>query len=234
MKYCKSCKVASLDEVGRCPLCESVLVDLPDDPDYSKMKESLSMLEEDRYPDVVISKTSYSLVKRIYSFLAILIIGASIAMDILTVTDVSWSIISIAAVLYGWTLIYHAIRTNVHIGSKIFVQAISASVFIVLVDWFTVFERWSVNYVVPQILLLSNVAIFILMMINRMVWREFVFYQLAVSVIGLVPIGLIVFDVVTRPLASIVCIIVSAVILIGTVIFGDKTVKSELIRRFHV
>ena len=234
MKYCSSCKIASMDEVGRCPLCEALLVALPEDQGFEKISESLSHLEEERYPDVVISKSSYGLIKRIYAFLAIIIIGASIAMDFLIDTDVSWSIISIAAVLYGWTLIYHAIRTNIHIGSKIFVQAISASIFIVLVDWFTVFEHWSVNYVVPQILMLSNVAIFILMMINRMVWREFVFYQLAVSVIGLVPIGLIVFDVVTRPLSSIVCIVVSAVILVCTVIFGDKTVKSELIRRFHI
>ncbi|HAS74874.1 MAG TPA: hypothetical protein DCS67_12085 [Clostridiales bacterium UBA8960] len=234
MKYCKSCKVASLDVVGRCPLCEAILVDLPDSKGFEDLSAQLALMDEDRYPDVVISKSSYSFVKRIYAFLAVLIIGASIAMDILIDSDVTWSIISIAAVLYGWTLIYHAIRTNVHIGSKIFVQAISASVFIVLVDQFTVFEGWSVNYVVPQILTLSNVAIFILMMINRMVWREFVFYQLAMTVIGFVPIALIVFDVVTRPLASIVCIVISAVILVGTVIFGDKTVKSELIRRFHV
>jgi hypothetical protein len=45
---------------------------------------------------------------------------------------------------------------------------------------------------------------------------------------------LILGDVVTRPLASFVSIAISAVILLGTVIFGDKTVKSELIRRFHV
>lgn len=234
MKYCNSCKVASLDEIGRCPLCESLLVTLPETEEFEALSHQLSSLGEDRYPDVVISKSSYSFVKRIYAFLAILIIGASIAMDILIDSDVSWSIISIAAVLYGWTLIYHAIRTNVHIGSKIFVQAISASIFIVLVDQFTIFEGWSVNYVVPQILTLSNVAIFILMMINRMVWREFVFYQLAMTVIGLVPIALIVFDLVTRPLASIVCIVISTVILLGTVIFGDKTVKCELIRRFHV
>ena len=120
------------------------------------------------------------------------------------------------------------------LASKIFVQALSGSLFIFFMDRQTGFDGWSVNYIIPQILILANVSIFILMMINRMVLREFLFYQLAMTIIGFIPIFLIIGDVVTRPMASIVSIAISAVILLGTVIFGDKTVKSELIRRFHV
>ena len=111
---------------------------------------------------------------------------------------------------------------------------IFALIFIFFIDRLTGFDGWSVNYVIPQILILANVGIFILMMINRMVLREFLFYQLAMTIIGFIPIGLILSDIVTRPLTSFVSIIISAVILLGTIIFGDKTVKSELIRRFHV
>lgn len=231
MKYCKNCGVGSLDEVNRCPLCEAVLAE---EPKLDDLIDKMHLPTEDRYPETMISRSWYSVLKRIYMFLVILIVVGSIALDIFVDTEVAWSIISIAAVLYSWTLINHAIKNNVHIGSKIFVQAISASVFIFLIDRMTGFDGWSVNYVIPQILILANVVIFILMMINRMVWREFLFYQLAMTVIGLVPILLILLNVVSRPLTSVVCAVMSAVILLGTVIFGDKNVKSELIRRFHI
>lgn len=231
MKYCKSCDVCSLDEVNRCPLCEAILTE---DATKDELMDKMHLPKEDRYPETMLSRSWYSVLKRIYMFLAIIIIVGSIVLDTFIDTEVAWSIISIAAVLYSWTLINHAIRNNVHIGSKIFVQAISASVFIFFIDRFTGFDGWSVNYVIPQILTLANAVIFILMMINRMALREFLFYQLAMTVIGLVPILLILFNVVTRPFTSIICVVISATILIGTVIFGDKTVKSELIRRFHI
>ncbi len=222
MKYCKQCKVSCLDHSDRCPLC-----DAPFD------SETIDT-EEPRYPDLDLNPKSYNLVKRIFYFVTAVIVVLSIGLDFWIDDEITWSLISLAVVLYSWTVVYHAIRNNIHIASKIFVQALSGSIFIFFIDRLTGFDGWSVNYVIPQILILANVGIFILMMINRMVLREFLFYQLAMTLIGLIPILLILGDVVTRPLASYVSITISAVILLGTIIFGDKTVKSELIRRFHV
>ncbi len=190
--------------------------------------------EESRYPDLDLNPKSYNLVKRIFYFVTVVIVVLSIGLDLWFDDEITWSLISLAVVLYSWTLVYHAIRNNIHIASKIFVQALSGSLFIFFIDRLTGFDGWSVNYVIPQILILANVGIFILMMINRMALREFLFYQLAMTLIGFIPIFLILGDLVTRPLPSYISIAISAIILLGTIIFGDKTVKSELIRRFHV
>jgi len=222
MKYCKQCKVSCLDHVDRCPLC-----DAPFDQEPINSEDS-------RYPDLELSPKSYNIVKRIFYFVTAVIATLSIGLDLWIDDEITWSLISLAIVLYSWTVVYHAIRNNIHIASKIFVQALSGSLFIFFIDRLTGFDGWSVNYVIPQILILANVGIFILMMINRMVLREFLFYQLAMTIIGFIPIFLILGDIVTRPLTSFVSIAISAVILLGTIIFGDKTVKSELIRRFHV
>lgn len=223
MKYCKQCHIKIQDAANRCPLCETVL----------EAQDSTEQMEY-RYPDVELNKTRFDIIKRIYLFLSIIIVSTSIGFDLWRENGITWSILSTGAVLYAWTVIYHAIRNNVHVAAKIFVQALSGSIFIFLIDKMTGFDGWSVNYVIPQIYTLANVAIFVLMMINRMVWREFVFYELSMTLIGLIPIVLIMNDIVTRPLLSYICIVISAVILVGTMIFGDKTVKSELIRRFHV
>ena len=222
MKYCESCKVHCLDSGERCPLCDTPFEHVTEDR------------LESRYPDLELNPKRYNLIKRIYYFVTIVIVILSLVLDFWIDDEITWSLISLAVVLYSWTVIYHAIQNNKHIASKIFVQAISGSIFIFFIDQLTGFDGWSVNYVMPQILILANVSIFILMMINRMVLREFLLYQLAMTIIGLIPIFLILGDIVTRPLTSIVSIIISVAILLGTIIFGDKTVKSEFIRRFHV
>ncbi len=222
MKYCKQCKVSCLDVGDRCPLCDTPF-------EQETLVSNIS-----RYPDLDLSPKSYNIVKRIFYFVTAVIVVLSIGLDFWFDDEITWSLISLAVVLYSWTVVYHAIRNNIHIASKIFVQALSGSIFIFFIDRLTGFDGWSVNYIIPQILILANISIFILMMINRMILREFLFYQLAMTIIGFIPIFLILGDVVTRPLMSFVSIAISAVILLGTVIFGDKTVKSELIRRFHV
>jgi len=222
MKYCRQCKIKSLDTMNRCPLCESLLEDLDQETN------------ETRYPELSDYKTGYNLVKKIYMFFSVMIIAASIIVDFQFKEGITWSVLSIGAVLYSWTVLYHAIRNNVHMASKILVQAIAGSVFIFIIDEMIGFRGWSVNYVIPQLFILANIAIFILMLINRMAWREYMIYQIVMTVIGLIPLILILRNIVTRPLTSYVCIVISIVILVGTIIFRDKSVKDELIRRFHI
>ena len=167
-------------------------------------------------------------------FRSVLVIITSLVVDIWRETLISWSLLSVSVVLYSWTIIYHAIKNNVHIASKILVQAISGGIFILLIDIFFGYEGWSVNYVIPQVFMLANVVIFILMMINRMKWRDYVFYQMVMTLLGIVPIFLILFGWITMPFMGILSVVLSLAILIGTFVFGDKTVKGELIRRFHL
>lgn len=222
MKYCKSCDVHVLDEAKRCALCGDILELTGDEP------------IENRYPDFVLKRSEFSLIKKMYIYLSILIVITSIVVDIWRESLISWSLLSVSVVLYSWTIIYHAIKNNVHIAAKILVQAMSGALFILLIDIFFGFEGWSLNYVIPQVLMVANVVIFILMMINRMKWRDYVFYQMVMTLLGLVPMLLILFGWITLPFMSILSVILSLAILIGTFIFGDKTVKGELIRRFHL
>lgn len=222
MKYCKSCSVHSFDDSKRCVLCGSMMEVSDDGPTHH------------RYPEYVIKRSEFSFIKKMYIYLSIIIVITSIAVDIWRESLISWSLLSVSVVLYSWTIIYHAIKNNVHIASKILVQAISGAIFILLIDIFFGYEGWSVNYVIPQVFMVANVVIFILMMINRMSWRDYVFYQLVMTLLGLVPMFFMLFGWITRPLMSVSSFVLSLAILLGTFIFGDKTVKGELIRRFHL
>lgn len=222
MNYCKSCDVYSLDESKRCILCGDL------------MENSEEHAINHRYPEAILKRSEFSFIKKMYIYLSILIVITSIVVDIWRESLISWSLLSVSVVLYSWTIIYHAIKNNVHIAAKILVQAISGGIFILLIDIFFGYEGWSINYVIPQVLMVANVVIFILMMINRMKWRDYVFYQMVMTLLGILPMFLILFGWITRPFMGILSVILSLAILIGTFIFGDKTVKGELIRRFHL
>lgn len=222
MKYCNQCKIKIKDDMNRCPICEAPLEALDDH------------VHEKRYPELDDIQVEYNFVKKIFTFVSVLIVITSIIVDFKFNEGIMWSVLSIGAVLYSWTVLYHAIKNNVHMASKILVQAISASIFLFLIDQMIGFRGWSVNYVIPQLYILANIAIFILMLINRMAWREYMIYQIVMTVIGLIPVIMILNGVVTRPLFSYISIGLSAAIIVGTIIFKDKTVKDELIRRFHI
>jgi len=228
MKYCESCEIRCSSHERLCPLCDAELVSLQTNT------EAILNNAERRYPLPEMKRAQYNLLGRVYIFLCILICMISIVLDTFFYEGSMWSILSIGSVAYSWTLMYHALRSNRHIASKIVVQALAGSILIVLIDIMTGFQGWSVNFVVPQIAILANVVIFILMIANRMVWREFVMYQLAMAGLSFIPLALIVLNIVTRPFISLIAVFIAALILLGTATFGDKTVKSELIRRFHI
>ena len=222
MKTCKRCNVRVSDDSGICPLCHTVLT------------EHDGVRTERTYPDLFGRTKTYNLLTRILLFLSIVGGIAAIVVNYLTYDKVMWSLLTTAVILYYWSAIIHSIRHQVNVASKILVQAVCASVLSVLADYVLGFSNWSINYVVPSILTLAGIAVLIIILVNRVHFQTYIIYQFIIGVLGFVPFLLFVFGVVNKPFMSIVATIVSALSLIGTSIFGEKTVRSELKRRFHL
>jgi hypothetical protein len=222
MKTCKRCQLKIIDDTVTCPLCRSVL------------GEADLVNDELRYPQVTFNSSSYYLLQKILLFISVIIIIASIIANYLLYKGVLWSIASVGAVLYSWTIIRHAVRNSIDLASKIIVQAISGSILLILIDSVIGFNGWSVNYVVPQIAILANVGIFLLLVVSKLDWKRYVLHQMGMAFLGFIPFILSLFKIVTNPLMSYIAIVTSAIILVFTIIFGDKSLKSEITRRFHV
>ena len=222
MKTCKRCHVRVSDDSCICPLCHTVLTEF----DGAKTKMA--------YPDFYGRTKTYNLLTRIMLFLSIVGGIAAIIVNYLTYDKVMWSPLTTAVILYYWSAIIHSIRHHVNVASKILVQAVCASIFTVLVDYVLGFGKWSINYVVPSILTLAGTAVLIIILVNRINFQTYFIYQFIIGVLGCVPFLLFIFGIVDKPLMSIIAVIVSALTMIGTSIFGEKTVKSELKRRFHL
>jgi len=222
MKTCKRCQVKIMDATVTCPLCRSVLADEGVD------------LPKTRYPLASFKSSSYYLFQKIILFISVLIILASVVVNYFFYNGILWSLASIVAVLYSWTIIRHAIKNSIDLASKIIVQTISGSILVIVIDCVTGFNGWSFNYVVPQAAILANIGIFVLLIVSKLDWKKYVLHQMGMAFLGFIPLILTMVKIVDRPLMSYIATATSVIILVFTVIFGDKSLKSEITRRFHI
>ena len=221
MKTCKRCNVKVVDNTNNCPLCRSVLSDFD------------GITAESSYPPVDVDVRKYNLVTRIFLFLSIVGGITSVITNYLTYKGIMWSVLSVAAILYCWTIIIHSIKNHINVASKILLQAIFVSVLSVIVDFVLGYSGWAVNYIIPNLFSIANIAVLIIIIVNRMDWHNYVLYQIAIAFFGFIPIVLFLFGIIDKPLITVIATVVSVLTLLFAFIFGDKSVKSELKRRFH-
>lgn len=222
MKKCRKCNVNIFDNTHTCPLCKSVL-------EYDEK----DIVHENLYPNIEYDVSKYNKIRKIFIFILILVSVVLGYINYLTYSGVIWSIIAIVAIVYFGVTVTYSIMNNANIASKIFVQTIGAAILIVVVDNVVGYRGWSVNYVIPSIIIFANLAIVICMLINRMNWQSYFMYQIAITVLSFIPLILAGTKIITRPFLAVLTSCISILILIGTIVFGDKSVISELKRRFN-
>lgn len=221
MKTCRRCSVNVLDNTDICPLCRTVLTEFD------------GITADSIYPKMDVNVRKYNFIARIFLFLSIVGGVTAIVVNYITYNGVMWSLFTSAAILYFWAAVIHSIKHHINAASKIFVQTISLSVLAVIMDFVLGYSGWAVNYVIPNLFSIANIAVLIIIIVNRMNWHNYVLYQLAIAFFGFIPIVLFLFRIIDKPFITIIATIISFLTLLVAIIFGDKTVKSELKRRFH-
>lgn len=220
MSKCRNCHVTIKDHTQVCPLCHCVLEQQGD--------------SRNTYPDIRFQTKFLLLVGRIYLFL-ILLAGVTLgALNYKFYHGCWWFLIVVACMSYLYLVFRFAILDDAGYKSKIIVLVISAMLLVVLIDYVTGYEGWSVNYVIPGGILFFDVGIVLLMIINYRNWQSYLLFQLFVIGCSLVPLLLWWLDIVTEPLLSLITVGISVFLFLGTVIIGDRRARTELKRRFHV
>lgn len=221
MKYCNKCRLEIIDDSIVCPLCKAVTEDMGLEHQASA------------YPEANIDFKKFHFLKRVFVFLSIVAVITSIVLNVVFYDGFLWSLITVAAIIYLWVGISHALGHHINIASKILAQSVLGSLFIVLIDFLVGFRGWSVSFVIPSIFIVSDLAVVILILVNRMDFRNYLLYQFAIALLGLFPTVLFLISQIGHPAMVIISAAVSLLTLIGTTTLGDKTVKTEIKKRFH-
>lgn len=224
MRKCNHCGLEVVDVTDRCPLCHSIL---------EETEEGITP-QENTYPDISHKNKKIHFILRLFLFLAIVATGASVVINYSQKTDIWWCVIVGAASFYGWWMLYIISKDDAGYRARIFTGIIGAVILIVLIDAVLGFHGWSVDYVFPGAIILVDLGLILLMLINRRNWQSYMILQIAMILMGIVPLILMYTGIVTRLLVSEISFGVSIVLFLGSVILGGRTARNEMKRRFHI
>ncbi len=195
-------------------------------PDH---RDDLGMYPQIRYDQ----KRLKELVTVFYGLL--FFVGAVLGMiNYATYSGSLWSIIAIGLMAYTALTVEYSVLRHANLASKILLQTVAAQILLVALDHSTGYNGWSVNYGIPSTILFADLSIVFLILVNRMNWQSYFMYQIAVTVFSFIPLILWATGLLTRPFLALFTVTVTVIILAVTIVLGDRSVKTELKRRFHV
>ena len=228
MKKCEKCGVWVLDDTKTCPLCNRVLIEVGEEAEDKAEKKAPC------YPAVDFDAGKFDLISRGFLLLLILVAVGLGVVNYLTYNGIVWSAAALVLIAYLGVTVFYSVMHRANLAAKILVQMAGFQVLTVVCDWVLGYNGWSVNYMVPGSILCANLAIVLLMIVNTMNWQSYFMYQISITIFALIPLVLCLLGVIAKPTFSLVSTGISVLILVITIVLGDKKVKNELIRRFHL
>lgn len=175
-----------------------------------------------------------SLLLKLITFIAAVFLGVSLLINHFAPTGSPWAFITAAAIIYAWISAINVLRYTPNPASIILCQLFSVGGLLFLIDLMTGFHRWSINYVIPFLIMGAALATSLMIMIKPMKFRACVIYQLVIAVIGLSAVLFWVcgYSHVEWPAVSAACF--SALCFAATLVFSRRRTHNEFKKRFHV
>lgn len=224
-----------------CPLCRGVLQkeqdvkragSVSDEPDGGKKNQyhSLSVSYPDIYP--VIRKMQF--VKKLSIFVAVLAESVLLLINYLTYSGIKWSLVTGVGLAYACFTLVYSFKQNKSLQRKLLVQLVLAFAAFVLIDATIGYRGWSITLAIPTAVMVVELTVIVLMIVNNKNWQNYILTSIALFLISIVMVVLALFDIIAFNLLSIIAAAATGLLVLGTLVFGDKRAENELRRRFHV
>lgn len=220
MRHCKHCNVTVAGTRSRCPLCGG---------DLSGEAEAA-----DRYP-VIPDSFSYS--KRIMQILSASALVAAIicvTVNVLVPTETFWALFAVLGIFCGWLWAMVGIIKKSVITNNIVWQLVLLSLGALLWDWFTGWNGWSVDFVLPCVCVGAMLAIIILSRAMHIPGKGYTFHLIVCAAAGLVPLVLLLTGALRVVIPSILCTAVSLIVVLLQLIFKWRTTYREIQKKLHL
>jgi hypothetical protein len=220
MKYCKTCHVHYDSDLEHCILCNGELEH--DEHDQSTFKFPL-----------MTKRSSSKFLIRFFIYLNIIAAIVSIYFDFANGLPLSWSLVVTVTTLYAVAMyIFLAIPT---IWTSKLVKTIILSVLAVILIGLSIRDySWAIDYVFPFAIVSNILLLSILIVFNKKKWYDYFSSLIIITIVGLVPGLLNIFNVTLVQWPSMVCFFYAIFTLLGIIFLPSKSSREEFKRRFHI
>lgn len=220
MRYCKSCKLKVTGNNQICPLCKNEL-------DGEKTTQNV-------FPVIPSIYEEQNIIFKILVFTSILVGSTSIVINYILCNKLDWSLLILIGIIFFWFNLISSINKRHNPNAVIFNQVLILSLCSIVYDYLTGFRLWSITYVLPAICVSAMAEMFIQSLILKYKMHDYIIYLLGTSVIGIIQIIFILLKIITVTWPSIICFIVSIIMINTILLFSNKRCKKELRRKFHI
>lgn len=220
MKYCKTCRVHYDSDLEHCLLCNGEL-------EHSDDKESIF-----KFPEMT-KKSSSQFLIRFFIYLNIIAAIVSIYFDYANGLPLSWSLVVTVTTLYAIAMyIVLAIPT---IWTSKLVKTIILTVLAVILIGLSIRDySWAIDVVFPFAIMSNILLLSILIVFNKKKWYDYFSSLIIITIIGLVPGILNIFNVTVVQWPSMVCFFYAIFTVLGIIFLPSKSSREEFKRRFHI
>lgn len=185
------------------------------------------------YPQKLNSKKS-NLILKIGVLMSVFIAILLIVINKLTTPRIPWAAIANGGIIYAWIVLFYSIRKNINIAGHVLLQTIAISLLTIYIDYELKFKGWSIDIVVPILVIISNITMLVLTIVSHKDFIKYAIYQLLIVLFSLLPIILVTENMVQNKTLSIVASVISILNLGLSLILCARDVKEAVIRKFHM
>ena len=231
MVRCPQCNISLLQDYDTCPLCHCVTEELNEE-----QQEAIRMRYGNGapYPNAQRRQRILRFWLRLILFSFMVSEAILIVINHYTTPQVYWSAITGGAFVYGYLFLLYWVSHDSGFALKVWLQMVTAMIILYVIDRYTGNYGWALQWAIPGVILFGDGIVFFLMMLNRSRWWS---YTLLLLFLGVCSVGIISLDIATKKsnlILPIICVIVTVLYFFGTILLGERAVKRELKRRFHV
>ena len=207
------------NDISECPLCDTPL---------SKVDDSFN----NDYPKV---KNSYiiELIDNALTFIVATVAIVAFVVDHYVSSNVFWAPIAILGTFYISFSVKYFLKKGKNYAPYILFQVILVSAVTALADYSFGHKGWSVDYVIPFLIICGSLLIIIISLIRPNYYKEYVTYILINAIMGFIPLIFILRDITHVYWTSWVCVLYSAAAVLGMVVFARRRLNTELKKRLH-
>ena len=151
-----------------------------------------------------------------------------------TIGILNWSIVAIVAMTYAWVSTFYALDKNVNLASYTFVQMISVSIFLVIIDFVFGFYKWSFNIGIPIVIMVSNLTMMIITLIKYKKYVKYAVYEIMILLFSIVYNIIISCMSDSSLVLNVITLWFSLTNLSFILALNGRSLKLELQKKFHI
>ena len=223
MKKCEKCNVNVVTNKKQCPLCFNEL-----DGEEEKVT---NLYSDAKYSDRTTKKNI--LLTKIFSFLTIVVLAICAFINVMTGTQVLWSVLVGVGIAYIWILIRHTVFSRRGSFEKMFFQFLGLFAVVLTTNWIAGGE-WFWDFFVPSASLITTTILLFLLLVNKK-RSDYVLSSFVMTIILIVlSVVLVCLSITSFKLLNWINIIYSGLFLLGILFFSGHQLRRALQKNLHV